>query len=151
MSTPVIHDNSAATADAARMPRATAIALLSAPGIVMGALTLTGAFGAPVEFTLWTLAALAFWLPMALRWTPDAPFVSLLAAGTLAGVWTGAIQGALAPTLLANNAGYAASFPEATTEARLVLFVSAVGIGLVWGALFGGIAWAVRRRQARRA
>lgn len=126
------------------------ISLLSLVGAAMGALTLTGFLTPLGEFGAWTVLAFAIWIPATLRYAPTRPLVTLTLAGTVAGVWTGAIQAAFAETLLANNAAYAASTPDGATPAVVgFLLASAIGTGLVWGALNGGIAWGIRKLRTR--
>lgn len=121
-------------------------ASLGLVGLLIGLLSLTGAFGQAVEFGLWTLAAVAIWVPLVLARRDPRPILALAFAGLVAGILTGAVQAAWADALLANNEGYAASMgDDATAAVRMTLLASAIGVGVAWGALWGCVAWGVRK------
>ncbi|MGB0652057.1 MAG: hypothetical protein ACPGQL_02555 [Thermoplasmatota archaeon] len=127
-------------------------ALLGSVGLVMGAGSLTGWYGAPVELSLWTALGIG-WLLAARRWAPAMPARTVAWAGAVSGVTTGLIQAAFAVTLVTNNTDYATVGPAAVDAAvRAQFFAFALALGVVWGLLFAAITALVgrlaRRRQA---
>lgn len=121
-----------------------AVLLLGSLGLVMGALSLTGWLPTAVEFGLWVAVGVT-WVVAGSWMGLERPVVTLLAVGLVAGVLTGGIQGALAGTLVENNPSYAENV-EAPVDGgdRFRFFAVAVGVGLVWGLLFGLAAWGLR-------
>ncbi len=117
------------------------VLLLGSLGLVMGALSLTGRISTPVEGTLWVLVGVT-WLVGGAFLGLSNPVRTLLLVGLLAGLLTGALQSAFAETLVENNPGYAKDIdgPVDASDRLRFLFVP-LGIGLVWGLLFGLIAW----------
>ena len=85
--------------------------------------------GSPIVAAIaWTVLAAALWIP-AILWTKEPkPFLALIAVGVIAGVVAGII--------------------DTVTLGDPMLFVMALIIGAVWGALFGGIAHLIARRRA---
>lgn len=121
---------------------------LSAVGIVMGAGSLTGAYGAAVEMTAWLVVGIG-WAAAAVRWA-GRPFWAVAAAGLASGIATGAIQAAFAATLVANNPNYGDATTQVDAALRWTLFASALALGTAWGILFGAVAAGVRRWRATR-
>lgn len=120
------------------------ILILAATGALMGVLSLFGLYGAPVEFGLWTLLGAAVWAPLLLR--TGAPLLNGAVGGLAAGIATGAVQAVGIRTYLANH-------PEVAGPASAALQMQFLGfaivVGLVWGALFGGVALGIRKWRAR--
>ncbi|HLE97392.1 MAG TPA: hypothetical protein VI997_08485 [Candidatus Thermoplasmatota archaeon] len=127
-------------------------AALGATGVLPALNSVLQLSGPEVELVLWTALAAALWVPV-VRARRSPPFATLLAAGVVAGVVTGALQASLAHVMFARNDEVAASFGGVVTLAiRLQLLLSSVVIGVVWGALVGGAAlWFEKRRPLPRA
>ncbi len=126
------------------------LGLLALPGLVIGLGSVTGWFPAWSEAILWTIVGVA-WAWAAWAWKLPRPILMLGAVGLTAGVLTGGVHGLLAHVLAETNAGYAADLGDPVTVGdRLELFGGAVGIGLVWGLLFGTIAWGIGRWRGAR-
>lgn len=117
------------------------VLLLGSLGLLMGALSLTGKISTPVEGALWVLVGIT-WLVGGAYLGLSNPVPALLLVGLLAGLCTGALHSAFAETLVENNPGYAQNI-EGPVEGsdRLQFLLVPVGIGLVWGLLFGVIGW----------
>lgn len=123
--------------------------VLGLPGGFIALATLTGWFGSAVEFSLWTLLAVALWVPAAVMRAPERPLLTLTVAGLVAGILTALVHATLTPTLLANNATYAATYATADVATRGALAGFALMIGVFWGVLFGLVAWGIVAWRAR--
>lgn len=120
------------------------LALWSTPGLALGALTLTGWVPPAAEFGLWTVVGIA-WVLLCRQAGLPRPILALAIVGLLAGLQTGLVHGLFTETLVANNPSYGEDIAEVTAAARAQLFLFAVVIGVVWGALFGGVTWGLDR------
>lgn len=120
------------------------LALWSTPGLALGALTLTGWIPPAAEFGLWTVVGIG-WVLLCRREGLARPIFILTFVGLLAGIQTGLVHGLFTETLVANNPSYAEDIAEVTMAARGQLLLFAVVVGVAWGALFGGITWALDR------
>lgn len=121
--------------------------LLGLIGIVMVGGAMTGWYGPPVEIALWTLVGVG-WVVAARFWAETRPWVAVIVAGATSGVVAGAMQAAFLHVLVERNDAWAAYTVDRAT--RFEAFYSALSIGIVWGLLFGGLAWLVGYLSARR-
>ncbi|MCA9693148.1 MAG: hypothetical protein KC636_26365 [Myxococcales bacterium] len=126
---------------------------LSLTGVVMALGTsLIGLQGA--EFFLW-MGFYVLWIAATLRVRPDRPFLTLLVASVLSGLWTGLFQLLLRDQYVAHNPAYAADFAALADASTLEWAMSFVGFGLaaglVFGLVVGAIGWGLARRGYLRA
>lgn len=109
-------------------------------GLVDGVITAFLGVPMPVEFAYWCLASvLAVWL--LLRRAAPAPFLSLVLVYFIAGIAVGTVQWVFADK-------YVANYPTIPAVPGWQYLAFGVAIGIVWGALVGGIAWAIARKRA---
>lgn len=120
------------------------VLLLGSVGLLMGALSLTGWFSTRAEFGLWVLVGILWVVGGAWLGLPR-PVSTLVLVGLVAGVCTGGVQATFAQILVDNNEAYAEDVEDPVDSGtRLGFFGVALGVGLVWGLLFGLLAWGLR-------
>lgn len=114
----------------------------AAIGVVDGLLTAFVGLTTALELAYWTLCAVVA-VALVVARAKRAPFVSLLAMFTFAGIVVGSVQ-----TVFAES--YKANYPGPVPEVPVWQFLAfGVAVGALWGALVGGIAWAIVRLRAR--
>lgn len=122
------------------------VLMLGLTGAFMGIASLFAFWGAPIEFALWTALGALAWTPLLVGRRCERPILTGALGGLASGVGAGGVQALFLGTYVANRAGEGL-VADAPTAA--IFFGSALGVGVVWGALFGAIAWGILRRKAR--
>ena len=121
---------------------------LSLAGLMMGLLTSLVGMPQGVEFSVW-MGCYVVWLVLVV-WQQLRPFVTLLVASVLSGVWTGTTQYLLRDHYVANNPWYADQIAEQGGVSAPAVIGFALVAGTVFGLVLGGGAWAVTRFRARK-
>jgi hypothetical protein len=120
------------------------IALGGGTGLLMAVLACFVGLKQRFEIILWTLLYAAWVLIVRqLGWT--APFRTILFAGPIAGIVTATVSMALFDQYKRQNPWYAEQFDKPKSKLAGGFFGMGVGMGLMYGAIFGGIAWWLAR------
>ena len=123
------------------------VLLLSLTGVVMGLLTSLVGLPQSVEASVWMGFYVAWGVVILKR--RASPFTSALVASVLSGVWTGSLQIALGDAYIAHNPWYAEEIAKAGGMQPTAVMIFALGMGVAWGVLVGGILWVITRARAR--
>ena len=117
-------------------------------GVVMGLLTALVGLPGALEPILWVVAY-ASWVVLLRALGEPRPFTTIVLAGGLTGLVTGAIQVALLPAYLRANPQWAADVGGRSRVAMIPDFVVfGVVMGLIFGVIFGLLAFVLQRRRA---
>lgn len=117
---------------------------LAATGIFMALLSSLVGIRQKLEVPLWW-GLYALWIAFVLIVEPTAPFRTILVASFLAGIVHAATQSLLLDAYIANNPWYADQMQKPKTKLAVSFLTQGVLVGIVFGALVGGIAWAIQR------
>jgi hypothetical protein len=97
-----------------------------------------------VEIPAWWVLY-AIWVTVVLTTGVEAPFRTVLIASALAGTLHATTQSLLLDRYIRSNPWYADRMQGPRARLRAQFLISGVLIGTGFGALIGGIAWALRR------
>ncbi|MCP3981784.1 MAG: hypothetical protein GY716_20980 [bacterium] len=120
------------------------ISILAATCIPMALLSSLVGLRQKLEMPLWW-GLYAIWIAVVLMLDIGAPFRTILIASTVGGVLHGITQGVLIDRYIENNPWYADQMQGPKPRMRMMFVVMGLGIGLVFGAIMGGIAWGLDR------
>ncbi len=125
------------------------VALLCAPGALLGVLATAGAFGPWASGAVWVPYAVVVAVVVARR--ARRPFVAAAAVGFVAVALATFVEAARVDALLANNAWIAERFAGRSREfVRYQVLMRVPFVGLATAALFGAMAWLLARARAGR-
>jgi len=122
----------------------TLILILASTGILMALVACLVGMRPKVENPAWWALYLV-WIFAVLRFAPDAKFLTILVASTLAGLLHGITTAALLDPYRANNPWHAerTQGPRGKLAAQFIGMGLAIGLG--FGAVVGGLAWGLSR------
>lgn len=122
----------------------TLILILASSGILMALVACLVGMRPKVENPAWWALYLV-WIAVVLRVAPEASFLTIVVASTLAGLLHGITTALLLDPYRANNPWHAGRTqgPRGRLAAQFIGMGIAIGLG--FGALVGGIAWGLNR------
>ena len=117
---------------------------LSTTGVFMALLSSLIGMRTKVENPLWW-AVYAVWIAIVVTADRGAPFLTILVASPLAGLWHGATQAILVNQYKRNNPWHAEKMRGSRRKYLAQLLLMGVAVGTVFGAVVGAIAWGLSR------
>jgi hypothetical protein len=120
------------------------IALGGGTGLLMALLGCFVGLKQKAEIILWTLLYAA-WILVVRQLGWNAPFRTILFAGPIAGIVTASVTMLLFDRYKLKNPWYAEQLAKPKSQLAGGYYGMGVGMGLMYGAIFGGIAWWLAR------
>lgn len=117
---------------------------LAATGVLMALLSCLHGLRQKVENPIWW-GLYAVWVVIVVASDVTNPFLVILVASVLAGVFHGAVSSLLIDQYIRNNPWYADKMQGSKRVISARFFGMGIVVGAVFGALVGGIAWGVSR------
>ena len=117
---------------------------LSTTGVLMALLSALIGMRPKVENPLWW-AVYAVWIAVVVTADRGAPFLTILVASPLAGLWHGTTQAILLNQYKRNNPWHAEKMRGSRRKSLAQFVLMGVAVGTVFGAVVGAIAWGLSR------